>query len=388
MTGNTKQPQTNPQSTAPKRPELQPPDHERSTNIEQRVGARGLQGSMDSAEFYRSITGTQVIADAIEKRGRQLEAQEDMAANLAAQKQMKLWALFAAFMFAMAKSEKMDDWREAWREEVERQAHQGEAASKNSSDDPQKATIINAATMDMLNEAMRNAWNNAEKAKKRFHKLENHLKEAEKFNDKVATMEKPEAIAALQEKIDTLEKGVEADTKEINKWRKAGNHEKAMEKMEELNGKNIQLRSLKDNLAVTKGEKQYYDREGNSVSSSKSADFVVSSDKKLVKEGNELYLLPKNETLTDANREAARNDFKSNQSDISSARTILSSSRSIEVRALDAEVSQIKQQIQEQQAPNQSLAEGPAPRASAMRPLPDSPDADKGLQNRQSPSKS
>jgi len=355
-------------------------------NIEQRVGARGIKASMDSVEFYGSLTGKQLKAKITQKISNQLEDQKAMAAELAMQKQMKFMALFAAFMWAMAKSEKMDDWREAWREEAEKQAHQGEAAQSIPPADAKKASKASAETLQALQGSMKTVRDKAAKVKERYDKLESNLEEADKFSDEMATKEKPEAIEALQERIDTLEKGAEADAQDISRLQKAGNHEEAMAKMDDLNGKNVQLRSLKDTLAVTKGEKSFYDKEGNVVSSAKSADFVVSNDKKLVKEGNELYLLPKNEALTDANRETARHDFKSNQSDISSARTLIASSRGTEMRGLDNEASQINQQIQQLQMPNQSVTGAPALRATSMEPLPDSPGIEKAPQYRDVPS--
>jgi hypothetical protein len=221
----------------------------------------------------------------------------------------------------------------------------------------------------------------AAEAKHRYDNLETNLKEADKLSDEVATLEKPEAINVLQDRIDALEKGADADAQDIARLQKGGKPEAAMAKMHDMNGKNVQLRSLKDTLAVTKGDKNFYDRQGNVVTSPKSADFVVPADKKLVKEGNEMHLLSQKDTLSDANRQIARQDFKSAQSDLSSTRTHVAASRQIELGVSKA--SQVNQQLQ---ASNQPVAGAQAPRNGTMESLPDTPGVVQNL-NRPSPTK-
>ncbi|CEK12027.1 hypothetical protein [Legionella hackeliae] len=152
-----------------------------------------------------------------------------------------------------------------------------------------------------------------------------------------------------------------------------GDNTGARTKLQELNAKNLQIGTLKDMLAVTKGEKHMYNQQGERVSSFTEADFIVPSDKQLVKEGNEFYLLDQGKSLNDSNRDTAKQDFLRAQSEMTSVKNLIDSNRTIETSEVDKKIANIAQKIEHLQQ-QKSFAE-----KNTMGTISDTHDSDKGL---------
>lgn len=106
--------------------------------------------------------------------------------------------------------------------------------------------------------------------------------------------------------ITAMETDIEAQTEGITKLLDSGSpgsEEKARELLNEQNALNLQLAGLYDLRSQQLEEKVFYNANGQIAPSQNDAMFTVPKDKKIVKQGNQYYLLNSNENLNDLSKE-------------------------------------------------------------------------------------
>lgn len=197
---------------------------------------------------------------------------------------------------------------------------------------------------------------------------------------------KEEAIKSIKDKIKNLEASFQNDADKINSLLLEGDKKSMAEArvlLDGLNAKNLQVASLKDMLEVTEGKKNMYNKAGTQVYTFKEAEFIIPAEQKIAKEGNNYFLLKKNEDLTSLSperKEAAQKDFAKNEQQITGVKKLIGNHCELSMKAFDKEQQNIAKQIQSitmQASPNlAAVPDAPAnPRKSIEKmPYPDEPD--------------
>lgn len=132
---------------------------------------------------------------------------------------------------------------------------------------------------------------------------------------------KPEDLDTL---IDDMEHHLDAQTEQIINLLETGDpadEEEARLLLNKQNALNLQIASLKDlrSTQQEEGAKKFFNAEGNPVSSQKDASFITNHDQKIGKKGDEYYLLKAGQDidkLSDAEKEDAKEGFKSAQHEL------------------------------------------------------------------------
>lgn len=325
--------------------------------VEERVGQFGLQEDEDTIDFFTTREGLKVLGEIAAAINEDVAEEEKMAILLAEEAQRDNARLWGALEEAFEDKEARQIWREV--EEAEHTnalLHHSEIVKSKTDTiefDPQYVELL-----EVEHERI--------KTTSRYDNYDKNINDANAF---VATLEhdnKPETIDKLQNRIARLEKTNDAEAEVIHKLVDKGEYEQARSRLDSLNAKNLQIGTLKDMMSVTKGDKEMYNNNGEQVQSFKDADFVVARDKKIVKEGEQYYLLGKDQQLTYRNRGEAKEAFLYSKSQMSSVKNLVSTNRGIEMGALDADVSRLNGAISARQ--EASVVNSPM-----MQPMPDSP---------------
>ena len=212
-----------------------------------------------------------------------------------------------------------------------------------------------------------------------YKDLDKNLEEADKFlNSTVNTYKtKEERISAINGRIAVLEREMDAESEQIKKLLGPESTEQdnieGKKRLNALSNKNGQVGSLKDMVDVLEGKKEMYNKDGQRVDSFKDAEYIVPSDPdpkkrnlKLVKEGEQLYLLNKNENLTDDNRASAKEAFEKYKYQMSSVKDLVQHNKQTEMGELHSEIDSISKEID-----NLQVAEKDVRKLRGLSPMQD-----------------
>ncbi len=295
---------------------------------EEKVDKHGLQTSLSVASFLKTKIGVSIV-DLIATMQREKRDQEFMLQRLKREEEIKMSFL------------KEEDEEQQVMNEMPPVTHppvvQSEENEKNVK-----------MQLGVLQEKLQEIESQINEKNELYDKYDKNIKEVDEIvNNIVGTDE--EKIIILNNKIAALEGTQEerdAEASEIKQLVDDGKLVAAKEKINALNAKNLQIGTLKDMLSVVKGDKVMFNKDGVQVSSFKDADYVVPNDKKIVKEGQEYYLLGKNEKLSDENRARAKLDFERAKPEMSSVKNLISSNKELEMSPLRAKVDHIRNEIE------------------------------------------
>ncbi|BCA93780.1 hypothetical protein TUM19329_01410 [Legionella antarctica] len=229
-------------------------------------------------------------------------------------------------------------------------------------------TTIGAQIQD-LNEELDDVNDEIEQKTKLYDDYDKNIKEVDKFVKTVDLNDKTKALASIESELSRLEGSEEERGKEaaaIDKLINDGQIDEAKKRVNVLNAKNIQIGTLKDMLSVVKGAKVMYNKNGEEVKSFDKADFVVPKDKKIVKEGDEYFLLDKNDELSATNRDEAKAAFEREEPEMSSVKNLINTNRDSEMTELNQELERISAKIKDLQS---SSVQSP----STLSQMPDNP---------------
>ena len=195
---------------------------------------------------------------------------------------------------------------------------------------------------------LRNTNDEIKNAETRYKEYDRNLNQVDQFISKLDPKDPAQSLAQVKAEIARLEgtpEDRERETDEIYKLLDEGLEDKARAKMDCLNAKNLQIGTLKDMVSVLENKKVMYNKEGERVTSFKDADFVVPTGKKIIKEGDNYYLLGEKEELSPNNKEAAQRAFKRAESEMQSVKNLVGANHGVEFNALNQEVSRISAQL-------------------------------------------
>ncbi|KTD22999.1 Dot/Icm system substrate protein LidA [Legionella lansingensis] len=316
----------------------------------------GLQTTKQVIEFFHTKVGEALLETFREERIKEEEMREAMF--LQAQEEQEELAMLLSEM-AAEKEEKEKELMLRGQDEPPPPPKAQEEPTK----EKDKAKIGRFDhEIDYLNSQLEDVKQEITKATEKYENYDKNLKNVDdtisKLESETKNGTREDKIKAIEDEISKLEgtkeerdEKAQAIFKLIDDGLKLGGQEgeemvaQAKKELEELNAKNLQIGTLKDMLAVTKGDKIMYKSNGETTTSFQEADFVVPKDKQLVKEGEEFYLLNQGEKLSDENRTTAKQDFDNAKGEMSSVKNLVSSNRSIEMGELDQKVKNLSDRI-------------------------------------------
>ena len=315
-------------------------DNKDFLSLEERVGQFGFQEDEDSIDFFQTREGLKVLGERAAAINEEIEEEEEMAILLAEEAQREgegLWGMLEAMAA-----------KEAWHSRLEQaeEAHSKHMHHPSEAVDTHYETVDTSLPYDELLYAEQERANTAH----RYDHYDQHLKEADAFIETLDPENKSETIDKLQTRLDALEKTTDTEAEAIHQLVDKGEYDEARLRLDGLNAKNLQIGALKDMMSVTKGDKDMYNNKGEKVELFKEADFIVPRDKKIVREGDDFFLLPKNEPLSYKNRSVARENFLRAKPEISSINKLVSMNRAIEMDVLDAEIACLSGELTQEQA--------------------------------------
>ncbi len=346
-----------------------------TSTIDEEVGQFGLQ-DVDTEAFFHSKEGLEIIAKFVEKMKEDIAEQEELAFLRAEEEHMKQAALAALALDIEGAKEEWKEWQEGG------EKYHSDSLTHLTDHTESSREHLDHLDVDLQQADLMGLEQEREKAHRRYDQYGKNIQEADDFIAKLNPKDKQQTVEAVQAKLDKLAKEIDAESDAVRQLVDSGKYEEARSRLEHLNAKNLQMGTLKDMMSVTKGDKEMYNNRGEKVALFQEADFIIPSDKKLVKDGGEFYLLGKDDLLTDENREVAKEAFRRAQPEMSSVKNLVSRNQGIEMEALVAKASRLQAEISEQQV--SSVTAKPAPTAappqlsmgsSALQPMPDSPQA-------------
>ncbi len=337
--------------------------------LDERVAKFSFREDEDTAIFFvNSETGRLMVSEFVGEMVKEIEEREAMAMFLALEEQRKAGIDFDADRFA----EEKEKWRR-WQEDgafdpvaaLEKKEKADAATAADARQPPPRV-----ADTRVPQQALQRAQEEHSKACKRYDHYDENIKTVDRFIETLDPKNKPQTLKALQGRIDALEIPMNAEADVIKKLVDQEKYDEARLKIDQMNAKNLQIGTLKDMMAVVNGQKEMYNKQGEKVGLFKDADFIVPSDKQLIKEGEKFYLLGKDEPLTDANRNAAEQAFLRAEPELSSVKNLIAANRSKEMGSLGAEVARLQEEITKLQAARVH-ATAAAPSPQRLQPLPD-----------------
>jgi hypothetical protein len=169
-------------------------------------------------------------------------------------------------------------------------------------------------------------------------------------------------IQVIDSKIAKLESGLQNDWEKVNKLMENEDYEGANKELAKIKSQTVYIGSLKDMLAVTKGDKNMYKNDGSIATKFEDAAFIVPKGQRV--EYNlatkEHFLLNKGEVLTAGNREAAKEAFENDKPKLSSVRDVIDNNHEMTSREFAGRMAGIVGQIKNLQAKNVSLLSKPS----------------------------
>jgi len=190
------------------------------------------------------------------------------------------------------------------------------------------------------------------------------------FIEQVENIPKAKAITEVKARIMELVMGKDLDAEKIAKWLEEKKDEEARALQDDLISKALQADILQDLLAVLQDEKEMYNQWGERVHLFKEAEYMVSADNKLLKDGDTFYLLKKSDVLSDENRDASRQAFERLKLDVMPVRSAISKFSALENTILGQETFRVRQTTRASMG-LAALEKSPF-QLSNLTPLPDS----------------
>ncbi len=163
------------------------------------------------------------------------------------------------------------------------------------------------------------------------------------FIEQIESLPKTKSITEVKTRIMELVMGKDIDAEKIARWLEEKKDEEARALQDDLISKALQANILQDLLAVLQDEKEMYNQWGEQVHLFKEAAYMVSSDNKLLKDGDTFYLLKKSDVLSDENRDASRQAFERLKLDVTPVRSAISKLSALEGAMLEQETFRIRQ---------------------------------------------
>ncbi|OCH97716.1 hypothetical protein [Legionella jamestowniensis] len=312
-----------------------------TTEFEHIMRLVGLQTDSITTRFFNSREGKEVVAHIVEAYEKK-EQEKEIMLELFAEYETNAAAILSAI-----------EEEEEERQEVmlhEQPVKLSQQSKREEVKDKEKPTITSyEEDLASLETELEDAENELLQAKAKYENYDNNLREVDSFITTLDSSDIAGTQKALEKEIERASAELKAEAETVSTLVDEGDYAGARTKLEQLNAKNLQIGTLKDMLAVTKGEKQMYNQNGELVSSFKEAAFIVPSDKQLIKEGEQFYLLDKGKTLSSTNREAAREDFVNAKSEMASVRNLVDNNRSTELGEIDQKIAGIAKKIEKLQ---------------------------------------
>lgn len=143
--------------------------------------------------------------------------------------------------------------------------------------------------------------------KQRYQICAEHLDQVNHFYDSLAALKeiasKSSRLASLQQKHDETSQRIDEIQELITTYLSDNRDEEAGKLLNYLNGLHLMNVGLEEMMAVENSEKQFLNEDGELVNSSEKAHFILSPEKKLVKEDGVFYLVNKAQDLAQMSQE-------------------------------------------------------------------------------------
>lgn len=171
---------------------------------------------------------------------------------------------------------------------------------------------------------------------------------------------KPEDLDTL---IEDLENHIHAQTETITTLLESGDpadEEEARQLLNKQNALNLQVASLKDLRSTRQEEnaKKFFNADGIQVPSQKDASFITNHDQKIVKKDGEYYLLKADQNideLSDADKEDAKEGFKSAQHELMTVQKAVQHTHKLEKSFFATQIIEVTAQKEQNTAERMTL---------------------------------
>lgn len=305
-------------------------------NIEQKIGEIGFQSGMFEKFIHVSKAGKELLDHIVMHAQEKEKEKEDLLMQYIEiiKQEAKILQRYL---------EESDSGKVREQEEYQAAALVSQQLAKSALQTP-KVEEDKASLLSELSDVTEEIG----KKEKLYKDYESNIQQAEDFIEKLPP-KKEDSIEALKAEIARLEGTEEernAQADEVFRLVDAGKEQEARALMDKQNAKNTQVGALKDMLAVVEGTKKMYKADGTEATSFKEAQFIVPAHQKLEKVGDQYYLLKSGDTLSEANKEQAAQNFERHKNELVSVRSLISSNKSIEMMGLGSKIDNIKERIE------------------------------------------
>lgn len=174
------------------------------------------------------------------------------------------------------------------------------------------------------------------------------------YNESLASFEQlsaeHESLSSdnLDNLIKSMEDKISTQTEEITELLDSGNladEENARQLLTEQNALNMQLASLYDLRSAQKGDKVFFNAQGEQVTSQKDAQFVVSKGLKVVEKDGKHYLLKSDQNIDQLSNEEqikAQSDFKNTHHELMSVKKAVKHTHELEKSFVVTQIAGVK----------------------------------------------